>query len=375
MDLFTMIKERLSKIPSEAYYIFTLFFITRIILTFIGIFSRAYVTEGKYFNISLNQLLTIWGVWDTSWYLDIAQNWYTSQTNMLGQGSLSFFPLYPLLMRLLGIAIGDFYNAGLIISNVCLIITCFYLFNLVKLDNDREVALNSIKYLFLFPTAFILSGVFSESLFLMLVIMCFYYAKKQNWMLVGLLGLLVSLSRPLGVLTFIPILYEYIKLKGFKLQEVKPDIVYLGLFPLGLLIFSIYNYHLTGDFLAFYHAESTWGRSLTNPIQSLIMGFSDRFTDSLFLAIFTIIPLILITIFYKKIGFSYWIFGVFSICLPVLTGNLQSSPRYALVAFPLFIIFAKLSKDKQLDQYTMIILAFVQGFLMVLWTSGIGVLM
>jgi hypothetical protein len=278
-------------------------------------------------------------------------------------------------MRLLGLAVGDLFNAGLIISNICLIISCFYIYNLVKLDNDQEVAKNSIKYLFLFPTAFILSGVFSESLFLMLVLMCFYYSKKQVWLFVGLLGFLISLTRPIGFLTFIPILYEYLKSKDFKLNKIKLNIAYLSLFPIGLLVFSLYNYHLTGDFLAFYHAEAAWGRNDGNPIQTLISAFSNRFYDSLFLAVFTIIPLMMVTIFYKKIGFSYWIYSVISICVPVLTGSLQSSPRYALIVFPLFIILAKLSSDKEFDQYTMITLTLVQGFMMVLWTCGVGVLM
>lgn len=136
-----------------------------------------------------------------------------------------------------------------------------------------------------------------------------------------------------------------------------------------------YNYYLTGDPLAFYHVESAWGRSMAGPVQSLIAGFSARPADSLFLATFTVIPLVLVTVFYKKIGFTYWLYSIISMGLPVLTGNLQSSPRYALMAFPIFILFTRLSKDESLDQYLIMVLALMQGFLMVLWTTGIGVLM
>lgn len=374
MGISSTVKALTAKIPAEAYYIVALFIVTRVILEFIGVFSRLFVTGGTYFNLSPRLPLSIWGVWDSGWYLSIAKSGYTITNIPNGQSPFAFFPLYPLLVNILGSAIGDLFSAGLIISNVCLLVACYFLYKLVSMEYGRETALGSVKYLFLFPTAFIFSGFFTESLFLMLAVMSFYYAKRQNWLYVGALGFFLSISRPQGIFTLLPLLYEYFRQREFKLESLRPDILFLALLPAGLAAYALFNYHMTGDLLAFYHVESSWGRSLANPVQSLLNGFSWQFIDSMFLAAFTVVPLALVTAYIKKIGFSYWLFSAVIIVLPVLTGNLQSSERYAIIAFPIFLVLAMIGKDKTMDQWMMIALALLQGFLMVLWTTGIGIM-
>ncbi|WP_269851356.1 hypothetical protein [Methanosarcina horonobensis] len=169
-----------------------------------------------------NVWLDIWGVWDTGWYLDISQNGYTARPldELISfQTNVVFFPLYPLLMRFLGSIIGNQYTAGVIISNFSLIVACIYLYKLVRLDSDESSAFRSVKYLLLFPISFILSGVFTESLYLALALMCFYYARTGKWQLAGIFGFFLSLTRSVGVLIVLPLLYEglmpLLKEKGY----------------------------------------------------------------------------------------------------------------------------------------------------------------
>lgn len=196
--------------------------------------------------------------------MDIATHGYSTIKDAGGHANYAFFPLYPMCMRFLGSVIKDNYLSGLIISNVCLLVSCVFLYKLVELDENKDTALRSVKYLFLFPTAYILSGVFTESLFLALALACFYYARKGNWFLVGILGFALSLTRSVGVFIILPVLYEYLKSKS-----LDRDIFYLLLIPLGLILFMIYNYYLTGDFLAFVHIQSAWGRHLANPLKTI----------------------------------------------------------------------------------------------------------
>ena len=354
----------------EFGYILLLFLITRIILTHIGVLSRILLGpyHGKeYVWTYSNRLwLDIWGVWDSGWYLRIAANGYspTALTDLGNQADYNFFPLYPLCIRLLGHIIGDNYLSGIIISNVALIFSGVFLYKLVELDKDRATAMRSVKFLFLFPTAFVLSGVFSESLFLALLLASFYYARKGNWFLVGILGFFLSLTRAIGVLIILPILYEYLKSKS-----IGRDILYLLLIPFGIFVWMVFNYFLTGDFLAFMHVQSAWDRSLANPLRTIYDGLFSTNTVKFSEAIFTSISISILMIFYNKIRISYWIFGIFALVTPLLT-SIDSMPRYALVVFPFFILFAQLTKERPIDDMFTICLALLQGCLMVFWCNG-----
>lgn len=369
---------------SEIKYIFILFISTRVALTLIGLFSRLTLERqyGKQYIWSKYLWLDIWGVWDTFWYMDIATNGYSLPgSNPLDQdqANYAFFPLYPLLMKVLGeIFVGQHYLAGVILSNVSLIVACIFLYKLLRLDlNSQKISFNTIKYLFLSPTAFIFSGVFTESLYLALIILCFYFAKKKNWLLVGIAGCFLSLTRALGVFIIFPMLYEYFKEVNFDFKKTKADLFFLLLIPLGLILFAIYNYHLTGDFLAFTHIQSTWNRNLVNPLKVLRNGLYQGLFKSdmrdLLESSFAIVSLILLLISSKKINFSYWIFWLYSILIPLLTG-LESLPRYILPIFPLYILLAQFSRSRYFDQAATLFLGLLQGCLMVFWSCGFNLI-
>jgi len=375
MKITTTIQKNLPELKQ----ILLLFLSTRLVLTIIGVFSRFFLERqyGKQYVWSQQLWLDIWGVWDSFWYLDIAEHGYADiGRNPLStdQANYAFFPLYPLLMRIVGTAMGNkYFIAGIIISNICLLVSCFLLYKLVELKYERSLAYKSVKFLFLMPTAFIFSGVFTESLYLMLAISCFYFAEKRKWFLVGISGFLLSLTRSLGVFIIVPLFYEYLKQRKFDFKNINLNIFYLLLIPLGLSLFSFYNYHLTGDLFAFSKIQSSWGRSLSNPlmviINSLSQGIFQGKMTLLLEASFSIVALSFLVIFYKKIEFSYWIFALYSILIPLLTG-IGSMPRYILPIFPFYILLAKLSSDRDFEEATTLFLGFLQGFLMVFWSSG-----
>ncbi|WP_162197632.1 hypothetical protein [Methanosarcina horonobensis] len=359
-----------------------MFFGTRIALSIIGEFSRRllashFVNQRIWTN---NVWLDIWGVWDTGWYLDISQNGYTARPldELISfQTNVVFFPLYPLLMRFLGSIIGNQYTAGVIISNFSLIVACIYLYKLVRLDSDESSAFRSVKYLLLFPISFILSGVFTESLYLALALMCFYYARTGKWQLAGIFGFFLSLTRSVGVLIVLPLLYEglmpLLKEKGYlkNFKEYRDRILplfYLSLIPLGIISYMIFNFYLNGDFLAFVHGQTAWERYHRNPLEVLIDGYHGDMYAS-FEAVFTGISILVLILFHKKIRFSYWLFAIYSIFVPLSTG-IQSMPRYILVIFPLYILFADISKNRLSEDFFTLFFALMQGFLMVFWTNS-----
>lgn len=367
------------RLPLEIRYIFCLFISTRVVLTIIGVLSHTLLDKqyGKQYSWSRYTVFDIWGVWDSFWYMDIAKNGYSvigSNPLSSSQTNLVFFPLYPTLMNILGrLTGGEYYLAGLFISNLCLLISGFLLYHLVKSEYNQRTALNAVKYLFLFPVAFIFSGVFTESLYLCLTLLCFYLAKRNNWLLAGITGLFLSLTRSLGVLIILPLLYEYFRSIDFQFNKIKPNICYLLLIPLGLLSFAAYNYYLTDNFFYFANNQSAWNRSFINPVKSIFDAlrkgiFQSKLKDLLEVT-FCLISLIVINIFYRRIRLSYWLFAMYSIIVP-LTAGINSMVRFVLPIFPLYIIFATLNRKRHLDQALTLFLGMLQGCLMVFWSSG-----
>lgn len=355
------------RVPAELKYALLLFATSRAVLTLIGL-----VSHSAFHGRDLTRFpgwFDMWNVWDSNWYVEIARSGYSTTTNSVNMANYAFFPLYPVAMRLVALITGDYYLSGLLVSNACLLIACVYLYRLVRLDSDGPTALRAIKYLFVFPTAFILSGVFTESLFLALSLACFYHARRGNWPLSGMLGFLTALTRPYGIVIVLPMAYEYLRSRGFTLPRVRPDVLCLLLPPLGLALYSAYNYYLTGDFLAFAHVQAAWGGHLANPAVELEARLLSSGPDIRFEAFFTLVSLVLLVAFVKKIPFSCWFYGLLLLLIPLSTpSSAWSMARYALIVFPLYIVLARLGENRELDQAMTVGLAMLQGLLMALWT-------
>jgi hypothetical protein len=164
--------------------------------------------------------------------------------------------------------------------------------------------------------------------------------------------------------------------KNFRLKSIRVDILTLALLPLGLLVFCVFNYYLTGDYLAFVHIQSAWGRHFDNPLKNLVNGMFGVAArpSSIVAAWFTGFTLASLAIFYRRIPLSYLLFCLISLFLPLSSG-LMSMPRYTVVLFPVFILFAQLGKDKKVDTAFTIIFSVLQGGFMIFWSIGAGLIM
>jgi len=312
--------------------------------------------------------------WDSGWYLSIAERGYyfiDQTTNAV------FFPLYPLLMRYVGKLTGlDYLTAGLIISQIAIIAAVIYLYQLIKNDYSQSIAWSSIVFLLIFPTAFFFTLVYTEALFICLVVMAFYYARENKWPIVGLLGFLLALTKPWGVALLIPLLVEYYESKKFNLKKTDLQIWYLTLIPLGLLLFMQYLKAKFGSYFIFmtgqkmWHDENTYNFFLTfkNYLSNIFIHISDNLpyqtAISLDLAFFTFGLMMSVYIF-LKIRKSYGLFTFFTCLIPALTGIFVSMSRYLLVAFPIYLLLALWSEKNKLIQFLLssICLMFISFFL------------
>lgn len=78
---------------------------------------------------------------DSPHYIDIAKNWYVNEGEQ--RFFVVFFPLYPLLVRLITFSFEHINLSALLVSNVSSIFAAVYLFKLAKLDFNDDVAKKS----------------------------------------------------------------------------------------------------------------------------------------------------------------------------------------------------------------------------------------
>ncbi|MEJ7798552.1 MAG: mannosyltransferase family protein [Solirubrobacteraceae bacterium] len=201
--------------------------------------------------------------WDSVWYLAIAGDGYG------GGAREAFFPLYPLVVKLAGAALGSPLVGGALASTALLGVALVLLHRLVALDFDRHVARNAVLVTALFPMSFFLSAVYSESLFLALSVGAIYAARRERWAWAGALGALAATTRSAGVLLLVPLLIIYLwdvgRVSLTTRRPLRGDVLWLSLVPLGLVAYCAYLAFAGLDPLAPFAAQEVWFRSFAGP--------------------------------------------------------------------------------------------------------------
>jgi Gpi18-like mannosyltransferase len=310
------------------------------------------VTE--YLSANSWPFVNMWARWDSGWYLDIARHGYMFIPGK--QSNVAFFPLYPYLVRFVHYFIPLPHDAGwlligIIIANAAFLVALIYLYHLVRLDYDRSLAARVVLYLCVFPTTLFCSAVYTESLFIALVISSFYYARTGRWFVAGALSAAAALARAPGILLVFPLTFEYFSQTEFNWRRVKPDVLSLTLAPIALLG------HLTllrwqfGDWNVISKTETLqgWNRHFTFPWTTLFRAFPTITTfngyHGAFEFFFTIALLVLVIFACFRFRPSYAIYSVISLLFIVSWGTLLSAPRFGLMIFPAIMGLALLGQN------------------------------
>jgi len=153
-----------------------------------------------------NFLIYPWANFDGVRYLSIAGRGYISEA--------AFFPLYPILIRFFsgifgtGATFGFIqFISGLLISNIFFLLSLIIFYKLIRLDFSKKIAKKTILKLLIFPTSFFFASIYSESLFLFLTLLSFYFARKGKWISASISAFFLSVTRLVGVLILPALIY------------------------------------------------------------------------------------------------------------------------------------------------------------------------
>jgi Gpi18-like mannosyltransferase len=287
----------------------------------------------------------LWNRWDATHYVKLAANGYVAKGD--GRNSIVFYPLYPWLVRYLTFIGRSHFGAALLVSGAASVCAGILLRELAELDEPAKVARLAVWFLFIFPTAYFLHIGYSESLFLALVLGSLVAARKQLWMVAGLLGALASLTRVNGAL-LAPTLLVEAWLQYRVSRRINWRWLWIGAVGLGTGIYLLINYRVTGDAFAFSKImEVNWYKKFKMPWAGIydvwlrVPNF--KLTEGWFEFVFIVFSFLCVVWSWIKLRPTYAAWMTLNWLLINSTSYVVSVPRYCLTLFPIFIIFARIA--------------------------------
>lgn len=351
---------------------FALFLLAVISPVVIPVFGNRFpYAEDLLISSGLPQWLWSSANFDGVHYLTIAQKGYVAEFTQ------AFFPLYPLFMgNIARLLFNQYILVGIIISTTAFFGAGYFLKQLVSLDYDRSTVFWTLLFLLLFPTSFYFGAVYTEGLFLFLVLASFYMARKQSWWLAGLFGAFACATRFAGIFLLPALALEYyLAYRGHLRSHLRP-LLGLLLVPAGLFMYMIYLKQTFDDPFLFFNSLANFntGRSesiILFPqvvwrylkIFATVEPHSLLFFNAAYEFIITMAFAFLIIVSFFKTRLSYALFSGLVFLSPTLTGTFTSMPRYVLACFSAFIVIASV-KNKAIK----ISLAVVSTILLIIST-------
>lgn len=359
------------------------FLLSRLLLVLVGLFSFYFEPSPNYpdpaavergWHYTPSRVFDMWARYDSGWYQSIIYSGYQLRGELATtQSNIAFYPLYPMLVKLIANltpAPGNYLvvACGVMLSNLFFLASLILLKRLnAALGLSAEASEKSLWYISFFPTSFFFSSFYTESLFLMLCLGTFLAAFKEKWLLAGLLGFLLALTRPTGVLAVFSLAIIYMENRRWAWRQVKWNILLIGLIPLGLLTFLFSLLPLTGSLVAPFQVQTSWLKQFQMPWQVL-------FGSTGTLPFITAVDRILVLIFlglsvFSLVKFQSKSLGIF--CLLsigiFLFNSLISASRYVVVLFPVFSLLGMLAKDRRVDIAILITSSAFLAILMTAW--------
>jgi hypothetical protein len=311
-------------------------------------------------------LLAPFARWDSTWYLSIAADGYADGTRA------AFFPLYPLVVRVVGTVVGSPLVGGILASTALAAVALTVLHRLVALDFGPGVARGAVLATAFFPMSLFLSAIYSESLFLAVSVGAVYAARTGRWGWAGVLGFLAAATRSAGVVLLVPLVLLWWSAPATRAARRRPiDLVPLALVPAGLAAFCLYLWATGGEATAPFDAQDVWFRSFAGPYagawdgavaafegaRQLLSGAREPvlFTaaggdpflaarHNIELFVWLVAGLAALAAGVRRLPVAYTAYVVVSLALPlswpVAPEPLMSLPRFELVLFPLAISVA-----------------------------------
>lgn len=302
-------------------------------------------------------------LWDGGWYESIARLGYAGSP----PGGLRFFPLYPLLGRVL-IFVGFSPRPALLaVANGFALVLGAQVHALVLRETQDPLTARRAAWLIaLVPPAYIMVMAYSEPVAIAAAVATFMALRSRRWWWAALFGLAAGLARPTGLLLAIPALVEVLRGMGLRgiWQAPRRDLVgrvaAVAGAPVGTALYLAWVGLRFGHPLQPYTSQVTpaFRGHLVDPLRTIWRAFEQVAQGNLgsyFIYLTIVIAVVLIVVCFFQWPVSYGLFAV-AVFLEPLTGSvLDGVGRYAFNAFPVVLTLARLTRRPSLGAATVVV--------------------
>lgn len=329
----------------------------RIVGLMVAIKGVLLVFGGQVFQILTNtyrggayESLMLWNRWDVLHYQRLAEFGYGTTPTL--KPSMVFYPLLPGLIRFVSFITGEYIVSSFIIASIVSIVAALYFYDLVKFEYSRELALRSVWFFLIFPTAYFLHVPYTEGLFLMLVFASIYEARKERWLTASIIAAFACATRGNGIVLVLALGVEVLH-QFWKTRKWQNQWLYLAIAPIGFLLYLGIVRMATGDAFSFVEIrqqaffissaapwtgiKAVFGQLDSTPMQAQMVGIQEL--------LFVALGLICAVISWFKLRPIYSVWITFNWLLVTSVTFVASVPRYTLSMFPIFILAAMLAKE------------------------------
>jgi Gpi18-like mannosyltransferase len=241
---------------------------------------------------------------------------------------------------------------GTAVSLLLFVVGLTYVYHLARefLTPDESAA--ALWLLATYPFALFYGAIYTESLFLAGSAGAFYHFRRAELARAASWGLVVGLTRPNGFFLCVPLALCALEQLWSSGRRIRPATIVAAAAPVvGVLLYSLYIWQLTGNPLAWAAGHAAWGRTY----QGLSHLVTDRYrliTESgipaylghepydFLNAVGVIFVLAAVWPLARRFSLAYAAFILINILPPLSAGGLMSAGRFSSVLFPAFLWFA-----------------------------------
>ena len=295
---------------------------------------------------------------DSGWYDSIIRYGYQRPPAEGKQSSHAFFPLYPTVARYLHLLTGiDSFQAGLLVSWAALFFAVPLLAEEARARFGEKRARDSLPFLFLYPVAFFLGAVYTETTFLLVVLLAFRAVRRGELALALLFAVLVGLTRAPGAAVGPALAIAWASSRKSDPRRL-PGAALLLFAPLAGVLAWIFGIGIgKGEPLLFFRSMGAWREAAGNPFAGVIHFVREPVAawraGQFGAKPWTIAPWIHLALYaflaaYLAVRRS-WADAAWIACalgLSVLTGTAAGIPRYTLTIYPGHFAAAQLCEGR-----------------------------
>ncbi|MFC8761149.1 mannosyltransferase family protein [Streptomyces sp. NPDC057193] len=206
------------------------------------------------------------GRWDSVWYVRIAEHGYGYETTLPNgavHSDLAFFPLLPALERGLSAVLPlDAASAGLLVSWTAGLAAAWGIHRCGALAFGARAGVVLAVLWGVYPTAFVQSMAYTETLFTALAAWSLYAVLRGRWILAGVLCAAAGLTRPTAVALIaalgVTALVTLVRDRRLPARTVTGVLIA----PLGWLGYIVYVGVREGAPTAYFDVQAAWGNSI-----------------------------------------------------------------------------------------------------------------